>query len=343
VRWRAWVLALGAVVAAALPVPAGAQAPPPSLTLSRTSGPVGTTFTATMNNVSCVQYQVTWDQPARTFAGNAKTRTATVTVPSGSNIGFHTVTGVCVLDSGSQVTATADFRVTYPTTVAVSPSCGPPGARNRVTVSGQGFEVTVFIFFDDQNVGSADPQPPAGSFSTVVTFPARGPGTYVVLAQDDLNNEARTTFVVPCPTTTAPTTAPTTTTRPPTTTTPPTTAPPTTAPPSTGTTLPPFVPPPLPAPVLRLEPVLGPPGFAPVAIGTGFAPFSQVQLRWAPGLGGTTAVTDATGSFRVSVLVLRKDTLGPRQLNAGGPAGTASAPYLVVPPSMQPPRFTFRR
>lgn len=169
----------------------------------------------------------------------------------------------------------------------------------------------------------------------VVTFPATTEGTHVVEAVDDLDNAARTSFVVPCPTTTVPTTTPPTTT--PATTTPATTTP------ATTTTLPFVPPPPGPTPTLRIEPALGPPGFAPLAIGQGFAPFAEVTLTWAPGLGGTRVATDATGSFRVSVLVLRKDRLGPRLLNAAGTAGTASVPYLVMPPSVQPPRFTFRR
>lgn len=336
-RWRSLALVVAAVAAALVPGAAGAQTSP-TLTLNPTSGGVGTLVTATLSpKMGCSSFVVDWDQPARRFTGNASTQQASFRVPSGANIGFHDVVGICNPgDPEFQVRASASFRVTYPTTVAVSPNCGPAGARNRVTVSGQGYEVTVFIFFDDQVVGQADPQPPAGSFSVTVVFPATGPGTHEVLAQDDLNNEARTAFVVPCPTTTAPTTAPTTT---------PTTRPTTTLPPPPGTTTTvPFVPPPPgPTPMLRLEPALGPPGFAPVAIGSGFAPFAEVVLTWAPGLGRARAVTDATGSFRVSVLVLRKDRLGPRQLTAAGPGGTAAAPYLVVPPPMEPPRFVFRR
>lgn len=96
-------------------------------------------------------------------------------------------------------------------------------------------------------------------------------------------------------------------------------------------------------PLLRLDPPLGPPGFVTVAIGSRFPPNTAVTLDWEPGLGLLRVVSDRAGSFRVPVVVLPRDVLGPRRLVASG-AGLSfvSASYLVVPGSMQPPRFTSR-
>jgi len=97
------------------------------------------------------------------------------------------------------------------------------------------------------------------------------------------------------------------------------------------------------APTLRLDPPIGPPGFVTQAIGTNFPPGATVSLAWSVGL--TTSmpavVADPSGSFSVPMLILPRDTLGPRVLTgtftlAGG-GSAVSPPFLVVPGSGQPP------
>jgi hypothetical protein len=89
-------------------------------------------------------------------------------------------------------------------------------------------------------------------------------------------------------------------------------------------------------PTITVVPVLGPPGTVVAVSGSGFPANTAVPLVWKPGIGTGTAFTDGTGSFHVQMLVLPKDELGPRLLQAQ-PAGSGpSAPFLVVPISVEP-------
>ncbi|BCJ56871.1 VWA domain-containing protein [Micromonospora endophytica] len=104
------------------------------------------------------------------------------------------------------------------------------------------------------------------------------------------------------------------------------------------------------APAVRVDPTIGPPGFVTAAIGTDFPPGARVRLRWSPGITTTpdTVTVAADGSFRTQILVLRKDTLGPRDLSAERVSGRAFAPvrapepFLVVPRGFAPPLFAGR-
>ncbi len=110
-------------------------------------------------------------------------------------------------------------------------------------------------------------------------------------------------------------------------------------------------------PSLALDPPIGPPGFVAFAVGTGFPVNSPVvALIWQPGLAipglPKQFVTDATGAFRVPVLVMYHDILGPRQLRAivpnpngpnAGSAIEADAPFLVTVGREQPSDFVYRR
>lgn len=110
-------------------------------------------------------------------------------------------------------------------------------------------------------------------------------------------------------------------------------------------------------PSLALDPPTGPPGFVPYLVGTGFPANGQVVvLRWMPGLPipglPPTLLTDGNGAFRVPVLVMYHDILGPRQLQAivpnpygpnAGAAIEAEAPFLVTLGREQPSDFVYRR
>lgn len=193
-------------------------------------------------------------------------------------------------------------------------------------------------------------QPPTGGTGTVLPQPPIEPRA---LQQVAPLHRATATFVMPCPVvTTVPTTAPTTTTT--STTTPSvvrttTTTRPfrpdvvitTTTVPTTVTTVP--TPGAAPVPVLQLVPPIGPPGFVTTAVGANFTPNVEVRISWAPGLGGARATPDATGQFRVPLLLFRHDALGLRRALANAAdGGSASAGFLVVAPSGQPPGFVVR-
>jgi hypothetical protein len=110
-------------------------------------------------------------------------------------------------------------------------------------------------------------------------------------------------------------------------------------------------------PSLALDPPTGPPGFVPFVVGTGFPANGQVVvLRWTPGLTipglPVKLLTDGNGAFRVPVLVMYHDILGPRQLQAivpnpygpnAGAAVEAEAPFLVTLGRAQPSDFVYRR
>jgi Tol biopolymer transport system component len=97
------------------------------------------------------------------------------------------------------------------------------------------------------------------------------------------------------------------------------------------------------APTIVVDPAIGPPGFVTSAIGTNFPPGASVTLTWSVGLTASMppVVADAAGTFTVQVLILPRDTLGPRILagtfTASGGGSAASQPFLVVPGTDQPP------
>ena len=108
-----------------------------------------------------------------------------------------------------------------------------------------------------------------------------------------------------------------------------------------------IVPAPSTTPTLVITPTIGPSGNTTSAIGTGFPANSTVSLRWDHGVTPTDldqVATDATGGFTVQILILPHDVLGRRTLKATAAPGTrgsptASASYLVVPGSGQPPKI----
>ena len=95
----------------------------------------------------------------------------------------------------------------------------------------------------------------------------------------------------------------------------------------------------------RVDPPLGPPGFVTTAIGEGFPPGALVALRWDRGITATMQpiVVGPDGSFKTGVLIFHNDVEGARKLRASSAGGTpftaASASFLVVIPTGQPPAF----
>ena len=99
------------------------------------------------------------------------------------------------------------------------------------------------------------------------------------------------------------------------------------------------------APKITISPTVGPTGSVVVVTGSGFAAGQPVTLAWSVGITPTPLspiVAGTDGSLHAQVLVLPNDEEGPRTLSAasmvGGAPGTpATAPFLVVAQTFQPP------
>ena len=109
--------------------PAGAQTG--SLSLSPSSGPPTSGFTATVNGFpSCPGgFAVIWDDPAVVYRGGTGFPTATSFVPLRTSIGPHTVRATCITGDTPPATlsATGTFVVTAPPeTVSPVPRPAPP-------------------------------------------------------------------------------------------------------------------------------------------------------------------------------------------------------------------------
>jgi len=103
------------------------------------------------------------------------------------------------------------------------------------------------------------------------------------------------------------------------------------------------------APTVTVSPTLGRPGSVVMVEGHGFLPGHTVTLHWAAAAGATGAAaplspivtTRAGGEGEIGptpLLVLPGDVVGPRLVQAEGdePGAVATAPFLVVPGTVQP-------
>ncbi|MFI8371607.1 VWA domain-containing protein [Streptomyces sp. NPDC085466] len=98
-------------------------------------------------------------------------------------------------------------------------------------------------------------------------------------------------------------------------------------------------------PLLEVTPRVVRPGEPVTVRGTDFPAGERVRLVWSTGLTADTAplTVGRDGRFEAQVLVLRKDTMGPRLLRAEVPRlERLEEPVLVVRPALQPPDFAGR-
>lgn len=98
-------------------------------------------------------------------------------------------------------------------------------------------------------------------------------------------------------------------------------------------------------PSLTVTPLVAKPGQPVLARGKDYPPGETVGLTWTTGItadrSGTRVGRD--GTFEVQMLVLRKDTLGPRSLRADArDLPRLQKPVLVVQRNLQPPDFAGR-
>jgi hypothetical protein len=247
----------------------------------------------------------------------------------------------------------ASDTTSSPQAIALRPSCAPtlsarplttctqPGQPVPIEITGGGWPARtgplkhyIDLFGPSERIDRTDRPHNTYVFTIGVSAPAGG---VVVITAEGPNQKVflyATTSVAMPASCVVPTTAP-----PPTVTTVPgvvTTA--TTLP--VATTFPITVPNPVVgAASLVVTPKLGRTGETARVQGTGFPPNAPVILRWQPGLGQWAVTARADGSFDTRVLVLPKDPVGRRVLQAVSSATAAPAPYLVIPASEQPSGF----
>ncbi len=149
------------------PPPPGLDQEPPTLSLSQTSGPPGTTFTATATGSDCASAQLYTDNAESvTVNGNV----ATVTAPADPIAKTVEVVATC-----SHVTLQRTFTIEHPPAeleLIFSPSQGQPGSQATATLHGCTDEVV--LRWGNQAIVVS----PSGEF----TVPAGDPGTRTVTA-----------------------------------------------------------------------------------------------------------------------------------------------------------------
>ena len=151
------------------------------LGLDPVSGHAGDSVTARGAGFGCSRVTVQWDNGA-TLAGadvQAGSFTARFTVPAGAAPGKHTITGQCVIETGS---ATATFTVLPPSTptLGLDPVSGHAG--DSVTARGAGFGCSRVTVQWDNGATLAGADVRAGSFTARFTVPAgAAPGKHTVI------------------------------------------------------------------------------------------------------------------------------------------------------------------
>jgi hypothetical protein len=106
------------------------------------------------------------------------------------------------------------------------------------------------------------------------------------------------------------------------------------------TTVAPTAPPTTLQPILEMNPAVGPTGRVTLALGKGFPANTRVQLKWAGKLRGTWSVTtDASGKFRVPILVNSGEPIGGRMMTAVDQPGSftnVGSEFLAQLPTFRP-------
>lgn len=347
-RLLAALVVAGAAMAM-LALPAGGQtAPPATLTIDevRTIHPngcanpgdnfdLGVRGRSNQRSVGVVLYSPRGDALDKSSATpDTNQQWSTSVVWNSTQTGLYEIRAT----AGSAAPVSAWIEVPcQPPSLEYDPPCFAVGTTSQVTMTVRHFPPygTGYMYYD---VGGSEAQnririPVDGHGVFRATFNVKPSNRSYPGEGTDANRTlvARATWSA-CPPGTVPTTTTSTTGPPPSTTLPPVII----SVPTSTTTTSVVVPPITPGAALTISPKLGPPGFVAQAIGTGF-PAGPVELVWTPGIGRTIATAGPDGAFTTQVLVFPKDRIGPRILVATGAGGaSANAPFLVVPPTVQP-------
>jgi hypothetical protein len=167
----------------------------PAITLSPTSGNVGTTVT-----VSGTGFTASSAITGK-FAGSTVTLSGTTTTDSSGSFSAATFTvpasaaggQVVTITDGSSKSATATFTVT--SSITLSPTSGPVGTSVTVTGSGFAASATMTINYDGVAQGTTPTMvttSATGAFSATFSVPASAKGSHTVQATDGTNSGSAT-------------------------------------------------------------------------------------------------------------------------------------------------------
>ena len=170
---------------------------PPTIQLSPTSGPQGTSVTVTGSGFA-PSSPITVNYGSTTVSSSSSTTSSgafqvTFTVPASA--GSQTVTAT---DSYGN-TARATFGVSTPS-MSANPTSGPIGTQ--VTLTGNGFapSASVSITFGTTKLSTSCNSTSAGGLSCTFTVPRSLTGSQTVTATDSYGNTASSSFTVTAPT-----------------------------------------------------------------------------------------------------------------------------------------------
>jgi len=173
------------------------------ITVSPTSGTVGTTVTVTGYGFTGVPYvyiffgyYATYPVKSSTVIGGQFS--TTFVVPNTATPGIHPVTVQDTATYGAATVATTGYFTVTQVQLTISPLSGYVG--DHITISGTGFAANSPITFFWDNVivsGTTTTTTTAGSFTTTTfTIPPTSRGSHTIKAQDASNNSATATFTV---------------------------------------------------------------------------------------------------------------------------------------------------
>jgi len=173
------------------------------ITVSPTSGTVGTTVTVTGYGFTGVPYvyiffgyYATYPVKSSTVIGGQFS--TTFVVPNTATPGIHPVTVQDTATYGAATVATTGYFTVTQVQLTISPLSGYVG--DHITISGTGFAANSPITFFWDNVivsGTTTTTTTAGSFTTTTfTIPPTSRGSHTIKAQDASGNNATTPFTI---------------------------------------------------------------------------------------------------------------------------------------------------
>ncbi len=186
-------------------------APPPTISLTPSTGSAGTTVTVSGSNFGATKTitikfdnsVITTNPPTVTSSNTGTFSSATITIPSTATAGNHTISA-----TDGTLTASSTFTV-IATVITISPTSGAGGTV--VTVSGTNFaaSATITIKFDNTNITtnpSVVSASSTGSFSATITIPSTATaGNHTISATDNVKTQSATFIVLATAVTISPT------------------------------------------------------------------------------------------------------------------------------------------